>query len=142
MAKDSKHCPYHAAHMAGPVSVTLMLLTGMLLALHICLAFTLPNPMLERLMSLSDLCPFHGPSSNLYVQSDLSAVESPVPLSGSSCPIKHTPLFVSVQTLCWIFNSLCLGAPFHKFSHVVVWTLLRTLSDGKPLPSRGVLLLL
>lgn len=90
--------------------------------------------------SVSGLCPFHGLSSNLYVKPDLSAVESPVPLSGSSCPIKHTPLFVSVQTLGWIFNSLCLEAPFHKFFHVVVWTLLRTLSDGKPLPSPGGLL--
>lgn len=105
-------------------------------------AWPLPNPVPEGLMSLYlsfvlSVAPF-----SLSVQPGLSAVESPVSPSGSSRPTKYTPLFFSVQTLDSILSSLCLEAPFHKSSHVVVSTLQRTFSDGKPIASRGSLLLL
>lgn len=63
VAKSSKHCPYHAAHVAGPVSVTLLLPTGMLPSyLHFFGLYFTKSSAREADESVSGLCPFHGPA--------------------------------------------------------------------------------
>lgn len=77
---------------------------------------------------------------SLHMQPGLCAMQAPFPHQAHRIQSNAHFYFFSVQNLGWILNSLRLEFPFHQSSRVVVWMLLKTFSNGKPVTSRGSLL--
>lgn len=122
-----------AAHMADTVFVVFTESTGMLPScLH---AWPLLSPVVESLVGLYPAFVLSVVPCSLHMQPGLCAMQAPFPHQAHRIQSNAHFYFFSVRNLGWILNSLRLEFPFHQSSRVVVWMLLKTFSNGKPVTS-------